>query len=235
MGSGILTRLNMRVLVVLALLLAVAAADPWFVYGGYHGVPFGDPSGQDPITQGLDASTQGYHPYSHYYGHYYGKRSADADPWVVYAHHGVPFGHPSGQDPITQGLDASTQGYYPYSHYYGHHYGKRSADADPWVVYAHHGVPFGHPSGQDPITQGLDASTQGYTGHYYGLHHYYGKRSADPLVHLPYYYPYHSVVGHVLGTNQVLGHAVAETGYGLVHSSHVGVCTNDQGEQVVCA
>ena len=35
-------------------------------------------SGLDPITQGLDAATQGYVPYygygHHAYGHYYGKR-----------------------------------------------------------------------------------------------------------------------------------------------------------------
>ena len=44
-------------------------------------------AGLDPITQGLDAATQGYVPYygygHHVYGaHYYGKRSADAE--VIY-------------------------------------------------------------------------------------------------------------------------------------------------------
>merc|ERR1712231_36146 len=78
-------------------------------------VPFGSSTGLDPITQGLDASTQGYLPYAHLgyghhalgYGHHafaYGKRSADAQ---LVAH--VPFGSSTGLDPITQGLDASTQ------------------------------------------------------------------------------------------------------------------------------
>merc|ERR1712240_616508 len=130
--------------------------------------------------------------------HYYGKRSADAeaDPYYLggYAVAGLPVGHPSGQDPITQGLDASTQGYLPYAYghlgygYLGHYYGKRSADAeaDPYYLsgyalpYAAHGVvaaavPFGSSTGLDPITQGLDASTQGYAPYAYGyLGHYYG-------------------------------------------------------------
>merc|ERR1739842_186098 len=101
-------------------------------------VPFGSSTGLDPITQGLDASTQGYLPYAYHpyaFGHYYGKRSADADAYYAhgyglapYAHHavayGVPFGSSTGLDPITQGLDASTQGYLPYAHAYGHYYGK---------------------------------------------------------------------------------------------------------------
>merc|ERR1739842_67115 len=72
-------------------------------------VPFGSSTGLDPITQGLDASTQGLLPYAHHpyaFGHYYGKRSADAQ--LVAA---VPFG-------------SSTQGYLPYAHAYGHYYGK---------------------------------------------------------------------------------------------------------------
>merc|ERR1739841_380508 len=114
--------------------LAAAEADADAYYGGfgypyaYGYVPFGSSSGLDPITQGLDASTQGYAPY---YG-YYGKRSADAEadagvlygaygyaglPYAGYAAYGaypyaygVPFGSSTGLDPITQGLDPVTQG-----------------------------------------------------------------------------------------------------------------------------
>merc|ERR1712062_285446 len=135
-----------------ALVAAVKAeADPFYGYYGalpyahgyaVAGVPFGSPSGLDPITQGLDPVTQGALPVAHYYG----KRSADAeaDPYYLggYAVAGLPVGHPSGQDPITQGLDASTQGYLPYAYghlgygYLGHYYGKRSADAeaDPYYL-----------------------------------------------------------------------------------------------------
>jgi len=181
-----------------------ADADAAVLYGAYgypyanayaHAyVPFGSSSGLDPITQGLDASTQGYAPY---YG-YYGKRSADAEadagvlygaygyaglpyaghaaygayPYAYGAHpyvYGVPFGSSTGLDPITQGLDPVTQGVVT----------KRSADADAAVLYgaygypyanayAHAYVPFGSSSGLDPITQGLDASTQGYAPYAYG-------------------------------------------------------------------
>jgi len=177
---------------------------------GYHGVPFGSSTGLDPITQGLDASTQGV---VGHYGHYIGKREADADAYyghlgygyglhglgyagyghgLVYS--GVPFGSSTGLDPITQGLDASTQGHLGYGHHYGHYIGKREADADAYyghlgygyglhglgyAGYGHHGVyaahvPFGSSTGLDPITQGLDASTQGHLG-YYG-YHTWGKK-----------------------------------------------------------
>merc|ERR1712117_100008 len=169
-------RSNMfKYLLATALVAAVKAeADPFYGYYGalpyahgyaVAGVPFGSPSGLDPITQGLDPVTQGALPVAHYYG----KRPADAeaDPYYLggYAVAGLPVGHPSGQDPITQGLDASTQGYLPYAYghlgygYLGHYYGKRSADAKA--------VPFGSSTGLDPITQGLDASTQGYAPYAY--------------------------------------------------------------------
>merc|ERR1712029_372243 len=60
---------------------------------------------------------------------YYGKRDAEADPQVLVA--GVPFGSSTGLDPITQGLDAATQGFAPYAYAapYGAWYGKREAEA----------------------------------------------------------------------------------------------------------
>merc|ERR1712002_464576 len=77
--------LNMIKFVASACLVAAALADadPYYGaygYGGYGlgysaAVPFGSSTGLDPITQGLDASTQGYAPYAAY-GGYYGKRSA---------------------------------------------------------------------------------------------------------------------------------------------------------------
>merc|ERR1712045_703598 len=181
--------------------LAAAEADADAYYGGfgypyaYGYVPFGSSSGLDPITQGLDPVTQGYVPYYGYgYHGYYGKRSADdqADPAhgpvaygaypydlssVPFGSSSVPFGSsfvPFGyQDfPFAPVRTPVTQG----------HFGKRSADADAAVVYAGYGypyahayVPFGSSSGLDPITQGLDAATQGYVP-YYGYGHYvYGK------------------------------------------------------------
>merc|ERR1712243_398543 len=116
-----------------------AEADPQYLaYGAVAAVPFGSSTGLDPITQGLDAVTQGValpytgYGYAGYAGHYLGKRSADADAYYAaypyaapFAYAGVPFGSSSGLDPITQGLDASTQGYAPYLGYAGYYgYGK---------------------------------------------------------------------------------------------------------------
>merc|ERR1712236_204557 len=108
---------------------------------------------------------------------------------------------------------------------------KREAEADPALLYGAYGyahVPFGSSTGLDPITQGLDASTQGYApfGHYgYGyLGHYYGKRDAeaDPAL----LYGAYAYGGYP--------HAVTATPLGLVHSSHVGLCVNYLGESVSC-
>merc|ERR1719483_1676841 len=142
-------------------LVAVASADAdadalYEVYG-YGAVPFGSSTGLDPITQGLDPVTQGALPAHYGYGYptlggYYGrrKRDADADAEALYGYYGyaapydlaagyaacplaasVPFGSSTGLDPITQGLDAATQGYSPYSGYgypyglsSGYHFGK---------------------------------------------------------------------------------------------------------------
>jgi len=104
---------------------AKRSADPYYgAYGlGYAAaVPFGSSTGLDPITQGLDASTQGYAPYAAYgaYG-YYGKRSADA--YYPYGAYGAYAGGFTGLDPITQGADPITQGVDPVTQgavpYYG--------------------------------------------------------------------------------------------------------------------
>jgi len=178
----------------------------------YAGVPFGSSTGLDPITQGLDPVTQGVaFPYLHHHG----KRSADADAFYGYAgyggyghyglgytYNGVPFGSSTGLDAITQGLDPVTQGVaLPYLH----HIGKRSADADAFYGYAGYpyyghgyghvyaGVPFGSSTGLDPITQGLDAVTQGVVVPH---HHLVGKRSADADADADAFYGYAGYGGY---------------------------------------
>merc|ERR1711862_898348 len=123
-------------------------------------------------TQGLDPVTQGAVVPAY---HYLGKRSADADAGLyvgAYGYagfpfgysYGVPFGSSTGLDPITQGLDAVTQGvalpYHAGVYGYGY-YGKRDADA----LYGYYGYrPYGY-------------RAYGYGYPYrYG---YYGKRDAD--------------------------------------------------------
>merc|ERR1712098_232627 len=171
--------LNMIKFVASACLVAAALADadPYYGaygYGGYGlgyaaAVPFGSSTGLDPITQGLDASTQGYAPYAAY-GGYYGKRSADP----YYGAYGVGLGYaaavPFGS---STGLDPFTQGYAPYAAYgaYGL-YGKRSADA--YYPYGAYGAYAGGFTGLDPITQGADPITQGVDPVTQGAVPYYG-------------------------------------------------------------
>merc|ERR1712020_768945 len=96
-------------------------------YAGYHpyaaAVPFGSSTGLDPITQGLDAVTQGVAIPAGY--RYLGKRSADAD-----AEADAGLLYRAAYNPYTYAARAyHPYGAYPY--YSGFHYlGKRSADAD---------------------------------------------------------------------------------------------------------
>merc|ERR1712179_288244 len=162
---------------------AVASSSvllPGLGYAGFHGLGYAGLKSA-PCVNAANVPV----PCAGGYLHHYGKREAEAeaDPALFYsAYHGVPFGSSTGQDPITQGLDASTQGYAPYYHhsFYGHYLGKREAEADPALLYA------------------------GYAG-----------------------YPYASVYG-------AFPHAVAATAAGYVHSSHVGLCTNYLGAAVPC-
>merc|ERR1711936_778910 len=150
---------------------AMAEADPALFYAGY-GYPYAYGlhafagksapcvnAANEPVPcAGAPLAYAGY-PYAPVA---YGKRSADAEPEAdaayfgygyPYAYAGVPFGSSTGLDPITQGLDAATQGYVPYygyGHYaYGHYYGKRSADAeadadaDAQLLYGAYGYPYG--------------------------------------------------------------------------------------------
>merc|ERR1712001_421117 len=202
---------NMKFFVVASALVAaaMAEADPAVVYAGY-GYPYAYGlhtfagksapcvnAANEPVPcAGAPLAYAGY-PYAPVA---YGKRSADAEPEAdaayfgygyPYAYAGVPFGSSTGLDPITQGLDAATQGYVPYYGYghhaygaYGHYYGKRSADAEaeaeaePEAFYGHYGYPYGY---------NLGYAGYGYAG-----------------------YPY--TYGHgIAATNAALGHAVADT------------------------
>merc|ERR1711982_113650 len=152
---------------------------------------------------------------------YYGKRDAEADPQVLVTGVApvVPFGSSTGLDPITQGLDAVTQGvalpYHAGVYGYGY-YGKRDADAEPEAdadaLYGYYGY-------ARPYAYGYRSYGYPYR---YG---YYGKRDADAEV-LAY--------GADLPYAVAAPHAVAATYGGLVHSSLVGVCTNHLGAQVPC-
>ena len=207
---------------------ACAEADPAYFYGGYgypygyygyglhSAVPFGSSTGQDPITQGLDPVTQGALPYHHFYG----KRSADAeaDPALVYAGYGYPYAYGlhafagksapcvnAANVPVPCAGAPLAYAGYPYAPVaYGRKKREAEAEAEAEADPALLYGAYGYP----------------YAGYGYGLG-YAG-------------YPYAGLYAGVHATNAALGHAVAYTAAGAVHSSHVGVCTNYLGAQVPC-
>merc|ERR1712168_1316360 len=152
---------------------------------------------------------------------------------------------------------------YPYAGY-GAIYGKREAEAepeaDPALLYGTYGYgPLAYGLKSAPCVNAANVpvpcagAAYAYGYPYAGYGAIYGKSEAeaepeaDPallyggLAAYPYagyatYGAYPFVYGAgIAKTNDVLGHAVAHTGYGaVVHSSHVGVCTNNLGEQVSC-
>merc|ERR1711910_308643 len=150
------------VVVASALVAAISAeADPQLLYGGYG-----------------YAGLAGYAGYPYALGYGLGLKSAPcvnaanipvpcAGKRKRYA--GVPFASSTGLDPITQGLDASTQGLAPYAHYgYGlGYYGKRDADADPALLYGGYGYPAAY--ARYPYAYGLThASNLGLCVNYLG-------------------------------------------------------------------
>merc|ERR1712062_481434 len=83
--------------------------------------------------------------------------------------------------------DASAYAYYAhgygYGHHLGHHYGKRSADAEPAAdADAHYGGYYGYPlvAAVPRVSTVHGGPLHGLTAVSHGLYgHYYGKRSAD--------------------------------------------------------
>merc|ERR1712002_176739 len=139
---------TMKFLAVASALVACAAGSPQYLVGGIAGYPYalgyglGLKSAPCVNAANIPVPCAGKR-----------KRDADADPALLYGAYagypyayGVPFGSSTGLDPITQGLDASTQGYAPYAYGYGlGYYGKRDAEADPALLYgAYAGYPYAY-------------------------------------------------------------------------------------------
>merc|ERR1712106_1264615 len=143
---------TMKFLVLASALVAAisAEADPQLLYGGYAGYagyPYALGLKSAPCVNAVNIPVPCAGKR---------KRDADADPALLYggyagypyaAYAGVPFASSTGLDPITQGLDASTQGFAPYANYgYGlGYYGKRDADADPQLLYGGYAGYAGYP------------------------------------------------------------------------------------------
>jgi hypothetical protein len=134
---------------------------------------------------------------------------------------------------------------------FGHYYGKREAEAEPeadayyghgyGLGYGHHGYALGLKSAPCVNAANLPVPcASGYHGHYYG------KREAEAdaaVLYAGHGYPAYAGLGHAglgyaglgyAGLGHAAGHAVVATPAGLVHSSHVGLCTNYLGAAVPC-
>ena len=106
---------------------------------------------------------------------------------------------------------------YGYAPYAGAVWGRKrreaeptaAAEADPALLYSAYGYPYAHAA---------------YAGYPYAA-------AALPAAYAAAALPIATAGVYAAGA---LPHAVAATPYGLVHSSHVGVCTNYLGAQVSC-
>merc|ERR1711890_178379 len=150
--------MGMKLAVLAFALFAAVVAEPEAeaspdAYYGYHGYGLGYRGYGYGHRYGYGGYGYPYHGYG--YGYYRGKRSADADPAVVYAgaYHPYAFGyHPYAFAPLrvasgssfqhvstpaaTYGVhqlhkreaeaDADPSAYYGYGRYYGHGYGYRA-------------------------------------------------------------------------------------------------------------
>merc|ERR1712033_92487 len=242
--------LIMKMFVVLALAAVAVAepeADPQLLLSGAYSSPL--VSSLTPATYTRPVSGYTYSSYSPYaaYNPYYHpivKRDADAeaDPAVVY--HAGATGYPvnymvspvtyTGVPTVYSGLHPAAVAPVTYT-----------AASVPVAPVTHKITSYNNPSHYTAQSYGVFGPK--YIAKNHGVEHVV-KREADPLVAIHGVSPYTAGVYTGLsytglpttyaGTPVVkpngAAHAVAVTPFGVAHSSHVGVCTNNNGEQVSC-
>merc|ERR1711892_1244648 len=170
---------------------------------------------------------------------------AEADPYyAAYGYAGLPVAGAYGAGVYGAGVYGA-YGAYPYG--LGHAAGYASLSPPASVSIN------GLAPAAVPAIAGGNAGAGRYVANSAGVVHV-AKREAEAEAE-PYYaaygyaglpvagaygaYPYAAAYGAypyagVAATNAAVGHAVAYTALGAVHSSHVGVCTNNLGAQVPC-
>merc|ERR1712062_800988 len=146
----------------------------------------------------------------------------EADPAVVYPNFGYGYARPA----VYQ-----AQGVYPYSTYlpsnYYNFYGKRDAEADPQLLLQHTLTPY--TTYKSSVAKPVVYNSALHTPVVYNsaVHSPVVYNSA---VHTPTVYK--TVVNTPLVKTPE--NAVVPTVGGYIHSSHVGVCTNNLGIRVPC-
>merc|ERR1712106_210457 len=173
MGRFILTTVNMKSLLFACLVAlsiaepeakADAEADPWLYYSNHYNYAPSVYSGYRPY--------QGYNSYPYAYGAYgaygaqYGRKKreaaadASADPYLLYAHHGVlpypyPYTHPTvyNAHPTVYNTYPSVYNYNPFLHSVVPSVATKKvvkreaepaaeAEADPWYAYSSYQRPY---------------------------------------------------------------------------------------------
>merc|ERR1712128_115772 len=210
---NLVNRINMNkflsVVCLAAGAMAEAEADPYYAAYGYAGLPVAGAYGAGVYGAGAYGA-YGAYPYGLGLAAGYASVSPSASVNI------------NGLAPAA--LPAVAGGYAGAGRYVANsagvvHVAKREAEAEADPYYAAYGY------------AGLPVAGA-YAGAYgaYGAYPYAGVPAAG-LGYAAYgAYPYAGVAA----TNAAVGHAVAYTGLGAVHSSHVGVCTNYLGAQVPC-
>merc|ERR1712055_372179 len=253
--------LIMKMFVVLALAAVAVAepeADPQVLLSGAYASPL--LRHLSPYTYTNLNTYNAYNPYYNPYVHSIGKRDAEAkaDPAVVY-HSGVspltgypalpvstystlksvvnPFAYTAGShivSPVTYSAVAPVThkitNYNSPSHYTAESYGAFG----PQYIAKNHGVEHIVKREADPLVTIHGVSPYNvYTGlpatTYTGLPTTYTGLPATTYTGVPVTYTGVPVLKHAGAA-----HAVAATPFGVTHSSNVGVCTNNNGEQVSC-
>merc|ERR1712106_256258 len=213
---SLLNRVNMNKFLAVVCLaagaMAEAEADPYYAAYGYAGLPVAGAYGAGIYGAGV------------YGAGAYGAGVYGVGAYGAYGAYPYGLGHAAGYASLSPSASVSINGlahaavpaiaggYAGAGRYVANsagvvHVAKREAEAEAEPYYAAYGY------------AGLPV-TGAYAGAY-GAYPYAAAYGA---------YPYAGVAA----TNAAVGHAVAYTALGAVHSSHVGVCTNNLGAQVPC-
>merc|ERR1712021_217179 len=207
---NLLNKINMNKFLAVVCLaagaMAEAEADPYYAAYGYAGLPVAGAYGAGVYGAGVYGAGA-YGAYGAYpYGLGLAAGYASLSPSASVSINGLA---PAAVPAVAGGYAGA--GRYVANSAGVVHVAKREAEAeaDPYyAAYGYAGLPV------------AGAHVGAYAGAY-GAYPYAAAYGA---------YPYAGVAA----TNAAVGHAVAYTALGAVHSSHVGVCTNNLGAQVPC-
>merc|ERR1712106_103194 len=207
----LLNKINMNKFLAIVCLaagaMADAEADPYYAAYGYAGLPVAGVYGAGVYGAGV-----------------YGAGVYGAGAYGAYGAYPYGLGHAAGYASLSPSASVSINGLAP--------------AAVPAIAggYAGAGRYVANSAGVVHVAKG---EAEAEAEPYYAAYGYAGLPVAGAYAGAYGAYPYAAAYGAypyagVAATNAAVGHAVAYTALGAVHSSHVGVCTNNLGAQVPC-